>query len=264
MVTVTRLEPYSDADGNEIRYAGTPVDGVRIKISGANNRLVVSRHARLGTLRIDFDNDHGLVRIGASRGVPRFSAAIRVGQDSKVVVGTNVSTTSIVTMSAVEGTTIRIGDDAMLASENELRADDGHPIFDVRTGKRVNVSRSIVIGDHVWLARRAVCLGGARVGAGSVVGYGAIVTGQFPNNVVLAGVPARVVRRDVAWERPHLSMRAPYYKPDASTVEVTDGAWNLTSDGAGVDEGAGARAAALPARLRQRLRAGLRRITAAS
>lgn len=228
MVTLTRLEPYSDVAGNEVRYAGAPIDGVRIKFSGARNRLVVSRHARLGTLRIDFDNDDGLVRVGASRGVPAFSAAIRVGQDSKVVIGSNVSATSAVAMSAVEGTTIRIGDDVMLASDNELRADDGHPIFDVRTGKRVNVSRSIVVGDHVWLARRAVCLGGARVGPGSVVGYGAIVTGQFPNNVVLAGVPARIVRRDVAWERPHLSLRPPYYKPDASTVDVTEGAWNLT------------------------------------
>lgn len=230
MVIVTRLEPYNDAAGNEIRYAGPAVEGVRIKIRGSRNRLVVSRRARLGTLRIDFDNDDGLVRIGASRGVPAFSAAIRVGQDSEVIVGANVSTTSIVAMSAVEGAAIHLGDDVMIASDNELRADDGHPIFDVRTGRRVNVSRSIVVGDHVWLARRAVCLGGAFVGSGSVVGYGAIVTGQFPNNVVLAGVPAKVVRRDIAWERPHLSLQAPFYKPDASTIDPTEGAWSLTDD----------------------------------
>lgn len=230
MKILTRLEPYTDDAGNVIRYSGPPVDGVRIKIKGANNTLIVSRHARLGTLRIDFDNDNATVKIGASTGVPPFSAGIRAGQDSTVVVGKNVSSTGLVTMSAVEGTTIRIGDDVMIASENELRADDGHPIFDVRTRQRVNVSRSIVIGDHVWLARRSVCLGGTRIGAGSVVGYGAIVKGRFPNNVVIAGSPGRVVRKDIAWERPHLSMTRPFYKPDASTVKVTESAWNLTVD----------------------------------
>jgi hypothetical protein len=49
-------------------------------------------------------------------------------------------------MSATEGTTIVIGDDVMFASHNQVRADDAHPIFDVRTGQRVNVSKSIEIG----------------------------------------------------------------------------------------------------------------------
>src|SRR5699024_10986885 len=129
----------------------------------------------------------------------------------------------------VEGTKIHIGNDVMFASDNELRADDGHPIFDVRTGARVNVSSSITIGNHVWLARRAVLLGGAAVGDGSVVGYGAVVTRQFANNVVVAGVPAREVRRDVAWERPHLSLTPPFYKPDASTVTRSEEFWNLTA-----------------------------------
>jgi hypothetical protein len=134
-----------------------------------------------------------------------------------------------VSISACEGTTVRIGDDVMFASDNQVRADDGHPIFDVRSGKRVNTSRSIEIGDHVWLGRGATVLGGSRIGSGSVVGYGSIVTGKVPNNVVAAGSPARIVRRDTAWERPHLSLAPPFYKPDASTVEKT-GYWNLTED----------------------------------
>src|SRR5690606_37571054 len=83
---------------------------------------------------------------------------------------------------------------------------------------------------HVWLARRSVCLGGTRIGAGSVVGFGSIVKGRFPNNVVIAGSPARVVRKDIAWERPHLSMTRPFYKPDASALPVTASAGNLTVD----------------------------------
>jgi acetyltransferase-like isoleucine patch superfamily enzyme len=218
--TVTRLAQYRDDRGNEIRYDGEIDKDIRIKFTGRNNRLVVADTARLRQLNVDFDCDNGVLEIGSSSSsaVPAFSAAIRVGQDSAVRIGNNVSSTSTVAMSVVEGAEIVIGDDVMFASENQVRADDGHPIFDVRTGKRVNVARSIRIGNHVWLGRMATVLGGAEIGDGSVIGYGSIVTKRIPNNCVAAGMPARVIRRDVAWERPHLSLVRPYYKPDASTI----------------------------------------------
>lgn len=231
MQRLTTLADFADDRGNLIRYAGRVEQGIAIKFTGSNNVLEVAEGARLGRLTIDFDCDNGTVRIGPSKGVPAFSASIRVGQDSTVLVGSNVSTTTTCAMSATEGTTIRIGHDVMIASENQIRADDGHPIFDVRTGNRVNVSKDIVIGDHVWLARAAVVLGGARIGAGTVIGYGSIVTKRIPNNCVAAGIPARVVRRDTAWERPHLSLVKPYYKPDASSVKKSR-YWKLTEDDA--------------------------------
>lgn len=116
-------------------------------------------------------------------------------------IGRNVSTTAVVAMSAAEGASITIGDDVMVVSENQVRADDGHPIFDVRTGKRVKVSRSIAISNHVLVGHSAAVLG-CKLGDGTVLGMGSIVTRSLPNNVVAAGVRARVVRRDVAWERP--------------------------------------------------------------
>lgn len=216
---VTALAPYSDDKGNTIVVDGPVPGDVRITFRGANNRLVVEQPARLGRLLIDFDCDNGTVRVESSRGVPAFSAAIRVGQDSRVLIGRNVSTTTTVAMSATEGTTITVGEDVMFASENQVRADDGHPIFDIHSRRRVNVSKSIHIGNHVWLGRASVVLGGARIGDGTVIGYGSIVTGRIPNNCIAAGVPARVLRRDTAWERPHLSLVKPYYKPDASTVK---------------------------------------------
>ena len=64
-----------------------------------------------------------------------------------------------------------------------------------------------------------------------------MVTRQFANNVVVAGVPAREVRRDVAWERPHLSLTPPFYKPDASTVTRTEEYWQLTAGPASRPQG---------------------------
>ncbi|MFC8731659.1 acyltransferase [Luteimicrobium sp. NPDC057192] len=230
--TLESLAPWSDDRGNRVEFEGTLPADARIKVvfRGSGNVLRVDAKARLAHLSVTFDCDGGTCEIGSSAGVPPFRAIVRVGQDSTVVVGQNVSSTGNVVISAVEGTTVTIGDDVMFATGNQVRADDGHPIFDVTSGKRVNRSRSITVGSHVWLAFDAALLAGAQVGDGAVVGFRSVVKGRIPNNCIAVGAPARVVRRDIAWERPHLSVARPYYKPDASTVKKSEAYWNLTED----------------------------------
>jgi acetyltransferase-like isoleucine patch superfamily enzyme len=225
---VRELQAYSDERGNRIEYDGPNVHGVNVKFTGANNILSVSETVRLNGLNVDFDCDGGRVSLGGSSG-PRFSAAIRVGEESLVRIGHNVSSTTPVAISAAEATTISIGDDVMIATDVQIRADDGHPIFDVHSGRRVNVSRCITIEDHVWLGFRAAVLGGVTIGEGSVVGMYSVVTRSLPNNVVAVGMPAKIVRRDIAWERPHLTLTEPYLKPDASVVTRSP-YWNVTQD----------------------------------
>jgi acetyltransferase-like isoleucine patch superfamily enzyme len=227
VAVVTALAPYADDRGNSIVVDGSVDTPVHVDFQGAHNKVVVEAPLRLAKLRIIFNCDNGVVELRRSQGVAAFSATIRVGQDSTVIVGRNVSAVGSVVISAVEGTSVKIGDDVMFASENEVRADDAHPIFDVRTQKRVNVSQSVTIGNHVWLARGAAVLPGASIGDGSVIGFRSVVTRKIPNNCVAAGVPAKVVRRDIAWERPHLSLVEPFYKPDASTVKKS-AYWHLT------------------------------------
>lgn len=225
------INEYSDDRGNRIEWIGSPIPNTSVTFTGGGNVLRVDSGARIGRLSVQFDCDNGLMEIGSSHGVPAFSATVRVGQDSRVLIGQNVSTTGSVGISATEGTTVQLGEDCMVAIGVQLRADDGHPIFDVRTKRRVNVSRNIVVGDHVWLGYGSTVLGGVEIGSGSVIGFGSIVTRRMPNNVVAVGNPAKVVRRDIAWERPHLSLVKPYYKPDASTVKRTRW-WDLTQDDA--------------------------------
>ncbi|MFZ3415597.1 acyltransferase [Arthrobacter sp. 3Tela_A] len=226
MVILNSLAPYSDENGNRVLYPGEEIPGVRIEFTGSNNTLSIDSAVKFGKLNVVFDCDNGTFQM-AGNSFGTFSGFVRVGQDSTVKIGNNVTTTNSCVISAVEGTTVSIGEDVMLASDNEIRADDGHAIFDIDTETRVNNSKDIHIGNHVWVAKRAVVLGGAQIGDGSVIGFGAIVTGRVPNNCVAAGIPARIVRRDVAWERPHLSRTRPYYKPDASTVKKSD-YWHKT------------------------------------
>lgn len=55
-------------------------------------------------------------------------------------------------------------------------------------------SESISVGDGTWIGARATFTAGASVGSGCVVGAGALVREKFPDNVMLVGVPARILR----------------------------------------------------------------------
>ena len=56
-------------------------------------------------------------------------------------------------------------------------------------------ARPIELGDGVWLAGRVTVLPGTKIGAGSVITAGSVVSGEIPAGVVAGGVPARVLRR---------------------------------------------------------------------
>jgi len=56
-------------------------------------------------------------------------------------------------------------------------------------------ARTVEIGDDVWLASRVTVLPGARIGKGTVITAGSIVSGEIPPGVVAGGNPARVLRK---------------------------------------------------------------------
>ena len=54
---------------------------------------------------------------------------------------------------------------------------------------------SVVIEDDVWIGANAVVLPGVRIGTHSVVAAGAVVTKDVPPHSIVAGVPAKVIKK---------------------------------------------------------------------
>lgn len=107
---------------------------------------------------------------------------------------------------------LKIGSDCMFSLNIVIQTGDGHPIFNVENGQIINklsddpdgLDGYVELGSHIWVGRYAMILGGrkrTKVGDGCVIGAKAFVKGAFPNNCSLAGVPAKVVRKNIAWSR---------------------------------------------------------------
>ena len=63
-----------------------------------------------------------------------------------------------------------------------------------RSSQRSCSIKPVVIGYGADIGTNATILPGVHVGAHSIVGAGAVVTGDVPEYAVVAGVPARVIR----------------------------------------------------------------------
>lgn len=66
----------------------------------------------------------------------------------------------------------------------------------MRDGLRgLELGRPITVGDDCWLGGNVVVCPGVTIGRGVTVGAGSVVTRDVPGFVVVAGNPARVIRR---------------------------------------------------------------------
>lgn len=63
-------------------------------------------------------------------------------------------------------------------------------------GGRAGHKSVFEIGDNVYIGPGAKCVGG-KIGSNVVVGANAVVTKEVPDNVVVAGVPAKIISRDI-------------------------------------------------------------------
>jgi acetyltransferase-like isoleucine patch superfamily enzyme len=89
---------------------------------------------------------------------------------------------------------IRIGAKAILGRASIMDTDFHSVEIDRhRAGAPVRVA-PVVLDDNVWVGAQAGILPGTRIGRNSVVGFGAVCAGVFPENVVIAGNPAKVVK----------------------------------------------------------------------
>jgi galactoside O-acetyltransferase len=93
----------------------------------------------------------------------------------------------------VDDVEIRIGNGVMIAPMVTI-ATTGHPVHPALRVDFNRFSKPVIIEDKVWIGANSVVLPGVRIGYGSVIGAGSVVTKDVPPMVVAMGTPCRVIR----------------------------------------------------------------------
>ncbi len=91
---------------------------------------------------------------------------------------------------AIIGKDVMMGPEVILLGQNHKFDDLTVPMFK----QGYLVTKPVEIGDDVWIGTRVIILPGRKIGKGSVIGAGAVVTKDIPEYAVAAGNPARVIR----------------------------------------------------------------------
>ena len=111
---------------------------------------------------------------------------------------------------------IVIEDDCMFSWETTILAHDGHLIFDLTTGACTNNTNgerveSVHVGSHVWVGGETAILPNTYIGTGSICAYRSLVKGTYPNNCILGGSPARIIKKDICWTRENICTESEMY-----------------------------------------------------
>lgn len=88
---------------------------------------------------------------------------------------------------------ITIGDNCMFGPNVQLYT-ASHPIEPVKRNSGLELGKPITIGDNVWIGGAAVIVPGVTLGDNVVVAAGSVVTKSFPDNVVVGGNPAQIIK----------------------------------------------------------------------
>ncbi|MEI4283027.1 maltose acetyltransferase domain-containing protein [Tetragenococcus halophilus] len=88
---------------------------------------------------------------------------------------------------------ITIGDNCMLAPNVKLYT-ASHPLHPIKRKSGLEDGKPITIGNDVWIGGGSVIIPGVTLGDNVVVGAGSVVTKSYPDNVVITGNPAKVIK----------------------------------------------------------------------
>lgn len=174
---------------------GSLIDKISICINGSNNHIIIkSPNCFIGRLNIAvgyFINPNNKWHIYMKE---------KVSNNTKMILGGNSTLNSGEILLPENGTNLTIGDECMLSNNLNLYASDFHAIVD--NNCVLNRGNNIVIGDHCWIGKNVFICKNTKIPSNSIVGACSVVTKRFDEeNIIIAGNPAKIVKRNINWDR---------------------------------------------------------------
>lgn len=145
---------------------------------GSNHELSISENVVLKNVNFWFEDNHCAIRIGKNTTIE--SAQLAAVEDYSF---------------------ITIGEDCMLSNGIRIITTDSHNVIDLESGKRINPAKNVIIGNHVWIGANCTINKGVSIGDNAIIAGNSVVTHNVPANTIVGGIPARVIKENITWDR---------------------------------------------------------------
>ncbi len=188
---------------NVIIFNNTYFKNTSIEITGNNNKIVFHSSFPLTSLiesRIYISGSNNVINIGENCKLKNTEIWIE-DEFCELTIGEKTTIEKAQLAVTEPYSKLTLGEDCMLARNIEIRTGDSHSVIDNSSKQRINYAQNIDIGNHVWIGSRAMILKGVNIGENSIISAGAIVTTNVPKNVIMAGIPAKIIKKDITWDR---------------------------------------------------------------
>lgn len=170
-------------------------------IIGKNNRIIINSGTIIRKGRLHIFGNNNQLKIGTGCSIGPDCTFFMVGNNLTIDIGDLTTFTRNIEVNAQESNmSIKIGKDCMLSNNIIIRTSDSHPIFN-NDRQRLNPPKSIIIGNHVWIAPNTKIMKGSKIGDGAIIGSDTTITHTIPPNALAVGRPAKIVKEDVHWTR---------------------------------------------------------------
>lgn len=114
----------------------------------------------------------------------KFTSRVKVGDNSGLGINCNLVGD------------ILIGKDVMMGPEVSIyTTNHAHDKINIPMNLQgYTESKPVIVEDDVWIGTRVIILGGVKIGKGSIIGAGSVVTKSIPPYSIVAGNPAKIIK----------------------------------------------------------------------
>ena len=113
-------------------------------------------------------------------------------KEAVIRIGNNVAANNNLFIMARKS--IVIEDDVLIGESVTIMDHNAHGVDPYRRRTSFGTPREIIIKNNVWIGNNVTILPGVIIGENSIVAAGSVVKGKFPNNIVLGGNPAVIIK----------------------------------------------------------------------
>jgi len=182
------------------------VNHCNFRIIGNGNRVIIDERVNLSGVLFTIAGDNNLIHISECCKFENGCVLWIEDNYCKIEVGKHSTFVQVHLAATENNSSIIIGENCMFSNDIDIRTSDSHSIIDKNSGERINYAQNVAIGKHVWVGAHSSILKGADVPDDVIIATRSTVTRSinhqkdFSEGVIVAGTPAKVVRKCVNWD----------------------------------------------------------------